>query len=130
MTNVQAYSMDVNLVVEAMRDNAELYSELLFESWRRLQSNISQLENMTLKSALKKVAHGLTFLSNEFGIKETSGMTLQLPMVYQDLASIFGLTRETVARSMSSLKSQGLVSIDRERRISVPDVEALQVIYK
>jgi CRP/FNR family transcriptional regulator len=122
--------MDVNLVVDAMRRDAELYSDLLFESWRRLQSNISQLENTSLKAALKKVAHGLTFLAKEFGTKGASGTTLQLPMVYQDLASILGLTRETVARSMSGLKSRGLISIDRERRISVPDIEELRTVYK
>ncbi len=132
MTAVQVSSLSVEAVIEAVGTQPILYSDLLFESWRRLQSNISQLENVSLKSASKKVAHGLVYLANEFGIakNETQGTSIQIPIVYQDLASALGLTRETVARVMSYLKSHELISTDHDRHINVSSIDNLAALYR
>jgi CRP-like cAMP-binding protein len=132
MTAVQTYSLEVQTVVNTMQEDLSLYPNLLFEAWRRLQSNITQLENTSFKSAYQKIAHGIVFLAIEFGQQDEigPGITMDLPLVYQDIASILGLTRETVARAMSMLKSKGLILVDNQRYINVPDSDKLRAIYK
>lgn len=53
---------------------------------------------------------------------------LPLPMTRTDIADYLGLTVETVSRSFTKLKTQGLIRLDDTHAIAIPDLRALQAV--
>ncbi|WP_317928555.1 Crp/Fnr family transcriptional regulator [Halioxenophilus sp. WMMB6] len=53
-------------------------------------------------------------------------MHLELPMTRADIADYLGLTVETVSRSMSKLKKEGLITLPTPNAVRIVDLEAVQ----
>lgn len=127
MTPVQIYCIENSVLAEKVKEYPLLYKDLLFESGRRLQSNIQQLENVSFRHADRRLAHQLVYFARQFGEKTDSGTKISLPLTQQDLADILSLTRETVSREMSKLKNKQLIIPGQY--IIVPDIDKLQSFY-
>lgn len=52
--------------------------------------------------------------------------TVHLPLTREAMADYLGLTIETVSRQLTQLRKDGLISIEGARRVTIPDVPALQ----
>ncbi|MGI9373465.1 MAG: Crp/Fnr family transcriptional regulator [Hyphomicrobiales bacterium] len=84
------------------------------------------------KTAQEKVASFLTLLAErslETGCQHIAiddAAHFELPLTRNDMADYLGLTVETVSRQITRLKSAGVVVIEDNRKISVPDVERLR----
>lgn len=50
---------------------------------------------------------------------------IRLPLSRQQMADLLGLAMETVSRSLTSLKDQGIIELPRGRLLAVPDLDAL-----
>lgn len=127
VTDAEIYSIDKDTLQRAAEADPLLYKDILFEAGKRLQSNIQQLENISLKSAYWRLAHQLVFLAEQFGQPTDEGIEIQVPVTHQDLADILSLSRETVSREMVKLKTKGL--IEANRHTVVRDINALRRIY-
>jgi CRP-like cAMP-binding protein len=124
MAPSEIYSIDSVTLLDALQKQPSLYKELLSESGRRLQSNIQQLENISLKNAYNQVAHQLVFFAQQFGQKRLRSTRIMMPLTQQDIADIIDVTRETVSLSISQLKKKGLLS--KHSHLVVPDIKKLQ----
>ena len=105
----------------------ELYKDLLAISGRRLQYHIHRLNNDALSSAYEKVAHQLSYLSNQFGLSTSDGIEIQMPLRHQDLADMLNLSRETVSKQLIKLHSSG--AIHASRYITIVDRDKLEKIF-
>ncbi len=128
ITDVQIYSISRDELAAAAENQPLIYKEILFEAGRRLQSNIQQLENMSLKSAYQRVAHQLVFLAAQFGENTPNGTRIQIPLTHQDLADMLSLNRETVSRAISKLRERELITSDS--RPIIPDLEQLKTVFR
>lgn len=128
ITAVKLCEIAYDTIAQTAKDNYVIYRDLLFEAWRRLQSNIAHLDNMALKDSRMRVAHELVSLANEYGAPDKLGIKIQIPLSQQDIADILNLTRETVARTLSRLKALGAITTLR-KKIIVTDIVKLQTIY-
>jgi len=128
ITDVQIYSIKGDVLTAAAEANPLLYKEVLYEAGRRLQSNIQNLENISLKSAYLRLAHQLVFLAAQFGEVSPRGYELNLPLTHQDLADNLNLNRETISRAFGKLRQHGLIELDSH--IIIPDLEKLKAIYQ
>ena len=72
-------------------------------------------------TALERVA---TFLLEMFERRDRT-KTLHLPMSRNDIADYLGLTIETVSRTLSALKRDGVIGIPSPHRIELLDRGAL-----
>lgn len=124
MTDTEFYSMDISALVESVKSNPLLYREILLESGKRLHSTLNGLENVTLRTSYKRVAHQLAYFADQFGEKKLTGTKICLPLTHQDLADNLSLTRETVSTCIARLREQGLIKTGRF--IMIPDLEKLQ----
>lgn len=77
------------------------------------------------KTATERIATVLLRLSERIGKKRDAGCALDLPMTRSDLADYTGLTTETVSRTISHMKKQGVVDTAGVRGLTIPRVEAL-----
>jgi CRP/FNR family transcriptional regulator len=77
------------------------------------------------KTATERIATVLLKLVDRIGKKGSGGCALDLPMTRTDLADYSGLTTETVSRTLSQLKKQGVIATVGVRGLNIPRVKEL-----
>lgn len=80
-------------------------------------------------SAEARVTRFLLDLSEKFGLLGYSRNLFNLRMTRQELGSYLGLTLETVSRTLSTLNSIGLITVDG-KSIELNDINALRTFRK
>ena len=78
------------------------------------------------RSASQRVAAFLLALSSRNRRYDKDPANIILPMTRSDIADFLGLTIETVSRTISSLKANGLIKLGRSAQVALLDLEALE----
>jgi CRP/FNR family transcriptional regulator len=52
-------------------------------------------------------------------------LTVDLPLTREEMADYLGLTLETVSRQISALKKDGVIVVEGNRHVSIPDIDRL-----
>lgn len=52
-------------------------------------------------------------------------LTVDLPLTREEMADYLGLTLETVSRQISALKRDGVITLEGNRHVSIPDIDRL-----
>lgn len=77
-------------------------------------------------TAREKVAAFLSVLARRTGAgRATTGVTFDLPMTREAMADHLGLTIETTSRQIGALKRDGIIALEGNRRVKVPDLHLL-----
>lgn len=109
----------------------KLESRLLAISQDELVQAHNQMLLLGRKSAKERLASFLVMLSERTmasaGTVESRG-PIPVPMSRNDIGDYLGLTTETVSRTLTRLKTSGVISIDSDRKINVSDWDALREI--
>lgn len=88
----------------------------------RLRTFRNRVEGLLFKGAPARLAHTLLDLARDHGIKDARGILLPLRLSQQDLASLIGLTRESVNLALADFRRRGLVEVEgRTIRILKPE---------
>ena len=81
------------------------------------------------KTAREKIASLLAIIARrEAHLHLTAtvdGTRFDLPLTREAMADYLGLTLETVSRQMSALKRDGIIVLETNRRVAIPDFDAL-----
>lgn len=117
-------SIDENTLVEAVRQEPMMYANLMQEAGAHLEWCVMRLENLSLKTSYKRLAHIIWYLSTRFSRQINDKTVLNTPLTHQDLADNLSLTRETVSMNMGELKSKKLIKTGKY--IVINDVEKLK----
>jgi CRP/FNR family transcriptional regulator len=80
------------------------------------------------KRAEEKVVTMLLALSKRGERRGESGNPVHLPMTRNDLGGYLGLTMETVSRTMTELKTSGLIREERGHNVRLLDIDKLEEI--
>jgi CRP/FNR family transcriptional regulator len=80
------------------------------------------------KSARERVASFLLQLSERAERRGLSKSPVRLPMTRADIADYLGLTTETVSRSFSALKRDGVIEVPDSHQVVLHDIDALDAI--
>lgn len=124
MTDCVIYAIGIDRLLDELKKRPDLYKDLYLETGKRLYSTLNGLENLTLKSSYKRVAHQIYYFAYLFGETTKRGIKILLPLTHQDIADILSLTRETVSMSMVELKKKKLIIPGRNT--VVPNMEKLK----
>jgi len=90
------------------RDIAEKFIKMLSNDVKESEERLLKL---AYNSVRKRVAESLMMLNDNYK-KQNSSDQFSMPVSREDLACITGASKETVIRTLSDFKDEGLVSID------------------
>jgi CRP/FNR family transcriptional regulator, cyclic AMP receptor protein len=98
-----------------MHDYSELslgITKLIGLRRRRIER---RLKHLLFRSNRQRLGHILLDLAEDYGMSTPDGVTINLKLSHQDLASLIGSTRETVTILLNELKGEGIVGLARSR---------------
>jgi len=110
------------LVAESPRLEHKLHEQTLKE----LDEARDWLLALGRKTASEKVASFLNLIVlNIDPENDSNSCTFELPLKRSDIADFLGLTTETVSRQITKLRKSGIIEIEHNRQVTVPDLNAL-----
>lgn len=81
------------------------------------------------KTAREKIASLLAIIARREATlhltQTVNGTRFDLPLTREAMADYLGLTLETVSRQISALKRDGVIVLETNRRVAIPDFDAL-----
>ena len=121
VTLVRYSRSNIERLGEEFSDVGRELMALLRRGWTSAQAHLVMLGRQTAK---ERVAAFLVALAEHRGVH--SGQALHLPMGRQDIADYLGLTIETVCRTLTDLKSEGVIKVPDRHRVVICDLAALE----
>lgn len=74
-----------------------------------------RLRNLLFRSNRDRLGHLLLELTEQYGKTVDEGVLLNFKLSHQDLASLIGVTRETVTTLLGEMQSEGLLLVSRQK---------------
>ena len=102
-------------VDELFRRYPELGLKAVQSMSRALSDATEALARVALMSARERVMAALERLAGTYGRGGRTGVCLDLALTHQDMASLTGLSRQTVTTVLSELRSEGRITVLRRR---------------
>jgi CRP-like cAMP-binding protein len=134
ITDVEVYTLSSKQLLAALENDKTVAVDLLYESGRRLKSNIHSLENNVWKDGTKRLAHHLVYLSEEFGKDESTGSRLEIrsrilvPLTAVDLSEQLDISEKEVNTDIAVLTKRNLISMDGDS-VVILNVDMLKDVY-
>ncbi|MEB3352938.1 MAG: Crp/Fnr family transcriptional regulator [Cyanobacteriota bacterium] len=126
LTNVQAYEartmVDSDLLClscEEMAESPHLAIAVLQGMAARYRQSEAMLALLGLRRIEERVRGFLELLANDYGQPCDQGLRLNIKLTHQELASALSTTRVTVTRVLGSLRDEGWLHIDGQRRLVI-----------
>ncbi|MDX1541679.1 MAG: helix-turn-helix domain-containing protein, partial [Geminicoccaceae bacterium] len=109
----------------AILGDLEAAAELVDLACQELERAQTQMLLLGRKSAEEKIASFLLARAARSPDAASGSRTTRLAMSRQDMADYLGLTIETVSRTFSRLKQQGLISLPTPQQVALHKIEPL-----
>ncbi|GHA18658.1 transcriptional regulator [Devosia pacifica] len=115
-------------------ENPEVEHRLMQQALRELDEAREWMVTLGRKTASEKVASFLLLIATHIdpvsqAEREETGSrdaSFELPLGRADIADFLGLTIETVSRQLTKLRKAGVISIEKARYVSIPDLTRLE----
>ncbi|HUW24390.1 MAG TPA: Crp/Fnr family transcriptional regulator [Patescibacteria group bacterium] len=124
LTPVEAHAISKKELISLMVEDPEVFLEIMENITELFQGLLARIEYLASGNAYTKVVSVLLSLVADSS-KRTTELTLDLPPTHRTIASMTGLTRETVTLQMLKLKKKGLTS-GKGRRLIIKDIARLR----
>ena len=125
LTSVEIIQAPIHELVKVAQTDSEFLVELINNYMSCCYDLLSRIEKLASGNAYTKVASVLILLAEETEPKKTTGISLDFPVTHRLIASLTGLTRETVTLQMLKLKKRGFIS-GKGRRLAITDLNKLR----
>ncbi|MDP4009952.1 MAG: Crp/Fnr family transcriptional regulator [Candidatus Shapirobacteria bacterium] len=112
-----------------IRSDKELFDKLSRTMWSEFMELTDSMQQLVFGDAYTKIAGLIYSMSNKFGEPNRKGVTINFNTPHRMIASMTGLTRETVTLQILKLQKEGYISAVG-RRIAVKNLEKLKEIAK
>ncbi len=109
MTEAELIKAPASEIIKLIETEPALTRDLLLRVTSGLNSLVHRMETLVFGTAHQKVAATVLQNAQRFGHKQGDTVVISLPLTHQQIASLTGLTRETVSIEMAKLKHAGLL---------------------
>ena len=119
------YALTRDDFVALIRRNADLglrLARLVAKRNERLERRVGDL---LFKTAHARLASLFMDLTDDFGVRDSRGVIVNLKLTHREMASLIGATRETVSFAILDLRKDGLIQTE-SKRVIILDEQALQ----
>jgi len=111
--------------VSFLKSDNEVLFYITKEYLRINAETLKRLEVTILGNANEKIIMALVFLGETLGMFEGNTVIINEPLTHQEIATMTGLTRETVSIETEKLKKEGLIS-SSDRLFKILDMDKLR----
>ena len=125
MGDVEATISPGAALTRALQDAAAARGLIRILASRLRDADRTRIQFATLDT-LGRVAERLLELSDRFGQKTADGITVELPLSQEQLASWCGASRESTVKALSTLRSLNCISTGRQSLV-IHDLDTLAV---
>jgi CRP/FNR family transcriptional regulator len=126
LTDMTAHQFNVSSLRKIADESPTLENNLKTIQGKVLSVVLDQLCLLGQKKAHERLCFLLVHLLARMPNADPNN--LELPMTRLDIADYLGLTVETVSRSMTKLKQEGLISITNPNALSILDLEEVEAL--
>lgn len=124
ITNLEAWVIPVKDFMEFLEKNTVIHSEIYKGIISELLELSEQIEKIMFAEAYAKIAILIKDLADKFGKKDKNKIIIELNIPHRILASITGLTRETVTLQVLKMQKENIVE-GKSRNFIIKDMEKL-----
>lgn len=129
-TEVSLCSFPKSAIDRLIRETPELEHHLLEQTLKELDEAREWMVTLGRKTASEKIASFLLLIASHIDpeSEDCDGpISFDLPLTRADIADFLGLTIETVSRQLTKLRKDGVIVIENNRHITVPDIARLEM---
>lgn len=113
-------------LLRSIRERPEIGEKLLALAALEVAYVEDHSINLGRKSALERIASFLVSLVDRAGYGDSRSIIMQLPMSRLDMADFLGLTIETVSRSLTKLRTRGVIELPHATTLVIEDLDRLR----
>lgn len=127
-TEVSLCSFPRRAIELLMRKQPDLERRLFIQTSRELDQAREWMLMLGRKSASEKVASFIQMIAQHIapsGALQAASLSFDLPLSRSEIADFLGLTIETVSRQLTKLRTEGVISIDHSRHLTIVDAKLL-----
>lgn len=107
----------------AMAENPLLHDFTLRLIGQRLENAEQRLADFALNAIPARLDRLLTDFSHRYGVKESDGVLIDIPLPHREIASIVGSTRESVTVRLNAMRRAGTIEfVNRRILIKRPEL--------
>lgn len=125
MTPVEVYRAPRDEFVSYIKGEPEVLFELTGRILVRLGGLLQRMEHLAFGNAYDKVASILFICAERFGTSSGKNIVIPLPLTHRDIASLLGITRETVSIEIKKLAEKKIINY-KGKHIIVEDLARLR----
>jgi CRP/FNR family transcriptional regulator len=129
-TDVTVCTFPKAVLEELVRESPNLEHRLHEQALEELDEAREWMLTLGRKSAGEKVASFLFLIASNIDpeIETHEGPVMfELPLKRSDIADFLGLTIETVSRQITKLRKSGVIQVENNRTVIVPNLERLEM---
>lgn len=119
-----------SMPVSALHRIATSDPSLSFMLYQAIAEELAATRHLMLttghRSACERVASFLVALWKRKERQGDASRTIDLPMTRADIADFLGITIETVSRTLTKLKTRGLIDLPQSTHVELLDIDELQ----
>lgn len=124
ITEVKLWRVPKEQFVKFIKQKPDILFLLMQSILSRLGGLLLRMEHLNLGGSNSRVASIIKIYSERFGKQENGHTVIDVPLSHHDIATLIGLTRETVSISMSHLKKEGIIDY-KSQVITILDIKKL-----
>lgn len=124
ITNVEAYAAPKADFVKFLNDNESIKNEVMSSFLKKFMDLTTGMLQIISGDAMTKIISLIYSLAGEFGVKKDKGRIIKFKLTHKLIASLTGLTRETVTLQMLKLHKKKLIA-NVKRQIYVQDYQGM-----
>ena len=128
-SDVKLCTFPKSLIETMIAEQPELEHRLHRQALRELDEAREWMLTLGRKTAAEKVASFLHMIARNVDpdrdLTGSGPATFDLPLTRADIADFLGLTIETVSRQITKLRKAGIIEIENNRHVIVPEMERL-----
>nr|VDG62135.1 transcriptional regulator, Crp/Fnr family [Streptococcus thermophilus] len=124
VTEVQAATMDSEMLKEWINEHPEISQQLLRVLARRLRRTNASLADLIFTDVPGRVAKTLLQLANRFGTQEGNTLRVNHDLTQEEIAQLVGASRETVNKALATFAQRGWIRLEG-KSVVIVDTEHL-----
>jgi len=128
-TETKLCSFPASLLDEMIRQTPELEHRLHVQALKELDEAREWMLTLGRKTAAEKIASFLYLIATHIDPEvdqSVSRAKFELPLKRADIADFLGLTIETVSRQITRLRKEGVIELENNRTVIVPNINRLK----